>query len=278
MMSSPDFDRSEFRAVAAAKRSFFAMFHRCERREVKPEYQAFMATGEPVVVGHADEHLEVRSWGAGPTVLLAHGMFGSGGMFRAVIPALVERGHRAIAFDAPGHGASAGTFAHADEIADSLLSVEGVVGPLAGVVGHSMGALWAMHAMRAGLRTPRFVCLSMPVETSMVVDVHARRQALDPRVTTHLQRLLDAFLPSSTHPLSLVARLETQALVIHDHDDPLVPFELAEKLVQRWPGSTAMWTSKLGHFNGLKAPLVASAIADFISGAPLRDAEPRRAP
>lgn len=267
---SPDFDPEDFRALAEAKRHFFAFFLK-RRATTRPRELAFMASGERLEVSHADAALEVRAWGAGPTVLLAHGALGSGGSFHALVPALVARGLRAVAFDAPAHGASAGLFAYADEVADALLSLRAALGPLAALVGHSMGASWALHASRAGLRVPRLVCVSMPARASLAIDLYVQQSYLEPAVEAHLRRLISAFAPSPTVAMAVVGRLEAEALVVHDREDSLAPFEDAEQLATRWPAARALWTSGLGHFHVLQDPRVVTAIADFAAGAPFTE-------
>jgi pimeloyl-ACP methyl ester carboxylesterase len=272
MTPATDFDPAEFRAFAEAKRQFFAFFAK-KRPAPRPEDVAFMATGAPIAVDHADHHLEVRAWGDGPSVLLAHGIMSSGGAFRSLVPALVARGLRAVAFDAPAHGASGGAFAYADEVADALLSIHATIGALAGVVGHSMGGAWALQASRAGLRMPRFVCMSLPVDTSLALNFYIQHNALPPPVATQLRRLIAAFAPSPVEPRALVGRLAAAALVIHDRDDSLAPFADAEQLAHHWPRATTLWTARLGHFHILHNPRVVTAVADFIAGAPRRDEE-----
>src|SRR5688500_6221335 len=93
------------RTLAAAKRHFFAFIEaRAPRHKDRDLEQDFMQSGELVRAVHGGEHLEVRTWGRGPSVLFVHGLYLSGGKFRLVIPALVEAGLRAVAVDLPGHG------------------------------------------------------------------------------------------------------------------------------------------------------------------------------
>lgn len=85
--------------------------------------------------------------GEGPLVLLVHGA----GMDRTVwhqqTRYLAHHGVRAAALDLPGHGTSDGpVLTSVDAMADWLLDVVGVIGGQAHLVGHSMGALTALHA------------------------------------------------------------------------------------------------------------------------------------
>src|SRR5215468_8096629 len=48
------------------------------------------------------------SWGEGPTVLLVHGWGSRGARLHSFVEPLVAAGYRVVAFDAPGHGDTAG--------------------------------------------------------------------------------------------------------------------------------------------------------------------------
>jgi pimeloyl-ACP methyl ester carboxylesterase len=85
--------------------------------------------------------------GEGPVVVFVHGLSGNWQNWLQTIPAVVDCGHRAIAFDLPGFGYSE---MPADQISipgygravDAVLTELGVVGPVA-VVGSSMGGFIA---------------------------------------------------------------------------------------------------------------------------------------
>lgn len=100
---------------------------------------------------------EVRRHGAGPPVLLLHGLLTDSRVWAPLRAALVDR-YTVLEVDAPGHGGSpprAADFTLEAEV-DALVAVldaVGVTGPVAWV-GHSMGG---MKAMRAALAYPRRV-------------------------------------------------------------------------------------------------------------------------
>ncbi|HEX8889663.1 MAG TPA: alpha/beta hydrolase [Pyrinomonadaceae bacterium] len=97
--------------------------------------------------------LHYVSLGAGRAVMLLHGNAGFAQDFSLVMPALAEKGFRAIAFDRPGHGESerpvneeATVALQADLIREALSELR-VEKPI--LVGHSWGALvvlqYALH-------------------------------------------------------------------------------------------------------------------------------------
>jgi pimeloyl-ACP methyl ester carboxylesterase len=109
------------------------------------------------------KHIEVKGGrmaylvaGAGPPIVLIHGLGGSATNWSELAP-LLARTHRVIAPDLPGHGGSeplvavAGLQSFADRV-HAVMEHEGVVP--APVVGHSLGGL---VALRLALRWPQSV-------------------------------------------------------------------------------------------------------------------------
>jgi pimeloyl-ACP methyl ester carboxylesterase len=66
------------------------------------------------------------------------------------------------------------------------------------------------------------------------------------------------------HLPSLVHHLQAAALVIHDRDDPDVPFDHAERIVAAWPGARLVPTTGLGHRAILRDPGVVRRAVEFL--------------
>lgn len=119
-----------------------------------------------------DDGLTVRVIESGPPrddpVLLVHGLGACVYTYAETIPALAAAGHRAIAFDLPGHGLSDKP---TDEskyttraLTDAILAVATAVGARRfSLVGHSMGGLLSLEvAMRSEGRLERLVLINAP--------------------------------------------------------------------------------------------------------------------
>src|ERR1043165_903599 len=112
--------------------------------------------------------LHYVSLGAGRAVVLLHGNAGFAQDFSLVMPALAEKGFRAIAFDRPGHGESerpvgeeATVALQADLIREVLRDLR-VEKPI--LVGHSWGALVVLqYALRFPAETSGLVLLAPAV-------------------------------------------------------------------------------------------------------------------
>ena len=107
--------------------------------------------GADMIVHRPDgTRLRVRVCGAGPTVVLAHGLALSLGEWNLVSPLLLADGYRVVAFDARGHGQSTigGQGIDAAAMAADLAGVLEATGTTDAVlVGHSMGGFLALQAV-----------------------------------------------------------------------------------------------------------------------------------
>lgn len=255
---------ADTRARATAKRLFVSFLSSHEARHADQQAErAFMRSGERAEARYEREHLEVRCWGQGPSVLLVHGLHLSGGKFQWLAPALADAGFRAVAVDLPGHGDTPCQFVDPDDVAAALLQVEASMGPSAGIVAHSMGAVWALHAMRAGLTAPRLTCVGAPPSLDYTVDYYVSSMEMPASVEHEFRRLVQCFSVGVSPPMEHVPAPGSEYLVVHDEDDPLAPFSDALALVDAWQGCRTLWTRRLGHFKTLKDPRVIRAIVDF---------------
>ena len=264
--SASDGQARRLHVLAEARRHFYALRSpRGPRHAERDVEAAFMESGEPVAVLHAGQPLEARSWGHGPTVLLVHGLYVAGGKFRHIAPALANAGLRAVAFDLPGHGRSAAEFVDDEDITEAILDTARAVGPLAGVVCHSMGVVWTLMAMHAGVDVPRAVCIGAPLILQDPIEAYLCRHDVEPEVEKEFRRLNEAFATGAPTPRELAARTDTKALIIHDRDDPLASFQGGQALAEAWTASSHTWTSRRGHFKTLADPSVISDIVAFLA-------------
>jgi abhydrolase domain-containing protein 8 len=110
---------------------------------------------------------------SGTTVFLVHGAGGRAEQWRLVWPGLLDAGHRIVAFDALGHGDSLAprqwrAYAGSEWVADlrALMARERSATNL--LVGHSYGALVALHALLvAGATVERALLLAPPAPDAM---------------------------------------------------------------------------------------------------------------
>jgi pimeloyl-ACP methyl ester carboxylesterase len=266
--------RAVFRTVGSvapgvAARWAETIFCRPPRHEPRPSEETFLATGERLTINIDAERLAVWSWGAGPTVLLAHGWGGRAGRFSAIAGALIEAGFTVVLFDAPAHGASSGQQASLPQFARALRAVAAAVGPVHGLIGHSLGGAAVSLAMHQGLAAERAVLLAPPADVFLFSHAFAEHLHVPHRARRAMQQNLESRLQISwkeLHIPTLARGIRTPALIVHDTDDPDVPFSHGQEIAEAWPGAMLLSTSGLGHRGIVRNPEVIRRLVHFLQG------------
>jgi pimeloyl-ACP methyl ester carboxylesterase len=225
------------------------------------------ARRERLVTLRAD--LAAWEWGppAGPVVLFVHGWEGRGSQSAALVPRLVDRGFRVVAFDAPGHGDSPGSRASLPDFGDAVEAAARTFGPLHAVVSHSMGGAAVLWACRGGPVASRFVMLAPPIDMRDFTRALARMLGLgeDLRSRVH-QRLAARFrVPLEAMRAEFLApRMRAPLLVLHDEDDRDVPIQCGETMAAAWPGARLVKTQGLGHQRILRDAAALEEVVRFV--------------
>lgn len=233
------------------------------RRPDRPDERDILATGRPVSVAG----LGGRAWGHGPTVLLVHGWQGSAGQMTPWVAPLVAAGLAPLAVDLPAHGASPGDKANVHIMTRAVAAALAELGPVAGVVGHSMGGIAVARALLDGAAVGRAVLVA---PMASVTDACARYVSflrLDAAGAAAFHREVEAIVGVPEADLDLAPRLvqapEVPLLVFHDPADAEVPFAEGELIAGGWPGAILQPMPGAGH-----RKIIASAAfagADFIA-------------
>lgn len=265
--------RTAFRTVGAvapgvAARWAETIFCSPPRNEPRPVEEAFVATGRRLTVQSEDQDLAVWTWGEGPVVVLAHGWGGRAGRFSAMAGALVKSGFRAVLFDAPAHGASMGSQASLPQFSQALRAVGDAVGPVHGLIGHSLGGAAVSLAMRDGLSARRAVLLAPPADVVLFSRAFVEHLRIPARASKVMRQNLETrlrFRWEELHIPTIVRGMTAPALIIHDRDDPDVPYLHGEEIARAWPGAELVTTTGLGHRAVLRDPEVIRRTIGFLT-------------
>jgi pimeloyl-ACP methyl ester carboxylesterase len=214
--------------------------------------------------------LRALAWGdGGPIVLAQHGWRGRPTQFGRMAAALVARGYRFVALDAPGHGRSPGKRATPRLLADSILAAASGLGPVHAVVGHSLGGAGAAISIELGLAARRLVMIGSPSRPSRFITDYAVRIGLPEAARRALEKWFDAHAGRPAvelDPVSLQFGRDVEVLVVHDRQDDVIPVAEAGLLEQAWPQASFLYTTGLGHRELLADHAVIESIAEFVSG------------
>lgn len=212
--------------------------------------------------------LAATAWGDGPTVLLAHGWESRGTHLGAFVAGLVGAGFRAVALDAPAHGASPGGRTTVLEYARRLVEAGREVGPLLGAVGHSFGAGALAIALDRGLIAGRVALISGPASLAGVIERWGRGHGLADDELPAFLGLVERAVGEPVGPLDIArtaARMICPALIVHDRGDDEVPVGEGLAVASAWPGSRLLVTERYGHRRILIAREVVRAVVDFLA-------------
>jgi len=198
-----------------------------------------------------------------PVVLLVHGWAGSGLQMRSLGDALAEAGFDPVLLDFPAHGRSGGWRSTLPQFTRALHAAHARLGPLHALVGHSLGALAALHTAARGLAVERLVLLAPSAPPALFLRWFAGSFGLPDTVP---QRMRDRIEAREGIPLQqfepdwLGARVRQPTLVVHDEGDRVAPFAAGQRVVRALRRSELHPTRGLGHTRVLGDPAVALAV------------------
>lgn len=211
-------------------------------------------------------------WGRAedPIVVLVHGWGGRAAQMRSYVAPLLARGYSVVGFDAPGHGMTGGHESSLVHMAAALDAVLRHVGPVAAIIGHSIGGAVTGYAMSRGAQVGKAVLLAPPASLTDYSHRFARLLRLPESVRALMQAQIERRfgIRWSDFEVEATAPTLTQpALVIHDIDDRDNPFRDGERYARHWPGARLVATHGLGHRGALYDSAVINQVVGFIDAA-----------
>lgn len=267
----------------AAELAAVAMFRTTRRRPTDFELE-LRARGEELRVESPHGELSALRWGQGPLVVLVHGWDGRGTQLGAFVEPLLAAGHQVVAFDAPGHGGSAGNTSSMVRFADAFDAVVDATKPffqpLYGVIAHSMGGAAVTYALsrardrhtasaEPGTGLPRLAFIAPPIDVRDFVATVSGELGLSARTRGALETALERRVGlriQDLHAARLAKTMTMPLLIVHDEQDRAVPIECGEELARAWPGAVLQKTNGLGHNRILRDPATIAAVVDYVKG------------
>ena len=208
------------------------------------------------------------AWGEGPVVFFLHGWGSRGSRFALFVDPLVEAGFRVVTWDAPAHGDSQGRTTNAPTIARAFRSLAGTLGPLHGIVAHSLGSWVAALSLQDGVRADRAAFIAPPGDLHFFSRNFIAALGFTASIHTGMEALFEQRTGIPWRRLTVEGLSEGQEVplvVIHDHHDATVPLDQARLLVEKWPGARLLETSGLGHRAIMRDPEVIEVVVRFLT-------------
>src|SRR3984957_19475464 len=239
-------------------------------------------------VQHEGARIVYSTYGSGSPVILLHGGLGHGGNWGYQVPALVERGYRAVLIDSRGHGRStrdAQPFSYELMASDVLAVMDTLHLKKAAMVGWSDGACTPLIlAAKAPSRTAGVFYFAFNMDPSGVKPFeatptlnrcfarHAKDYAELSATPVHFKALVaDVSQIGQTQPnysAHDLARISVRVVVVQSEHDEFIKREHAEYLAQAIPDAEFVLLAGVSHFAPLQSPTqFDAAILDFVAKA-----------
>ncbi|WP_461532739.1 alpha/beta fold hydrolase [Sinomicrobium sp.] len=201
-------------------------------------------------------------------VLLVHGWSGRGTQLVKIADALLQAGYATVSFDAPAHGKAAGKTSDMSEFIDAVMMLEKEYGPFKAAVGHSLGGMALLNAVKRGIKLEKLVTIGAGDMVEDIAVDFVRMLGLKDEIGHRIKKKFDRKIGFDINQLSAslaASEVSIPTLVIHDKDDLDVPVGAAQSIAKQLPNGQLMITSELGHRKILGDPGLIKKIITFIN-------------
>lgn len=263
-------------APRAAERQAASLFLSPPRkRRSDPQMEDAAAGRYALTVRDGEMRVAAWSWGSGPAVLLAHGWGGGAADMAPLAEELQRAGYRAVLFDFPAHGRSAGRQTNMVEWLRAIRAAAAAVGPLHALAGHSFGgAAVALALAELEMDARGAVLIAPALGPVYFLEQFRGMTGLSPERAEGMMRHIARTIgrePASLDARQAAAGLRVPGLIVHDPSDRDVPWSHGESIAQAWPGSRLLRAEGLGHRRLLRDPAILTAATEFIAGLGARE-------
>ena len=229
--------------------------------------------GEMLQVPCGRRRLALYRWApAGPEhagkVLLVHGWGGLGWQWRRFVEPLRQCGFEVLALDLPGHGRSGGRTTNLPQVVRAVEKLAEIFGPFAGVVGHSLGGNALAVAVARGLAADRLVLIGALADPGRITEEFAAMLGISENVRAAMQRHFERREGISfpeLHADHTGPRIQPAALVVHDRDDAVIPYDDGLRYARKIHDARLLPTEGLGHRRILKDDGVIGEVVSFLA-------------
>ncbi|MEI7510361.1 MAG: alpha/beta hydrolase, partial [Flavobacterium sp.] len=204
----------------AAKLFTTPIKHKIPKREFTMDQQSIQ---ENILVRSINKEIVVYRYGTNSKkVLLVHGWSGRGTQLVKIADELLRLGYSTVSFDAPAHGKSKGKSTIMIEFIASIVAVEQQFGPFEFAIGHSLGGMSILNAIREHLNVKKAVIIGSGDLIEDIVDDFIKKLELKPEIGIQLRNHFERKYGSPMNYYSssvAVKDCTTPILIIHDEND-----------------------------------------------------------
>ena len=222
----------------------------------------------PLFVPKINKEIVVYQYGSSvKKVLLVHGWSGRGTQLVKIADALLEKGFMVYSFDAPAHGKSKGNFSIMPEFIAYILEMEQKYGPFEYAIGHSLGGMSILNAIKQNLVVKKAVTIGSGDIIQDIIDDFVKNLKLKPeyglRIKDHFETKFGGEMDDYS-AYKAAQMVQIPVLVIHDQNDEDVSVNSAYHIDKHLVHSELFITEGLGHRKIVGDPSVIETILKFI--------------
>ncbi len=200
-------------------------------------------------------------------ILLVHGWSGRGTQLVKIADELITQGFYIVSFDAPAHGKSKGNSTIMTEFIACVLEIEKQFGPFEYAIGHSLGGMATLNAIREKLNVKKAVIIGSGDIIQDIINDFIKNLRLKPEIGIKLRGHFEKKFSTEMdyYSASRVAKdVMIPILIIHDEYDEEVNIKAAHHIHQSLENSKLFLTKGLGHRKILGNDKVVQKIKNFL--------------
>lgn len=203
---------------------------------------------------------------ASKKILLVHGWSGRGTQLCKIAEHFVNNGYSTVSFDAPAHGKSSGRTTIMTDFITAIHEVDKKYGPFEMAIGHSLGGMSVLSALKNGLQVKSAVIIGSGDVVKDIINDFVYKLQLNPKYGDYIKDYFENKYGEKMDDYSSynsISTLKLPILIIHDYDDLDVPVSAGIHIHEHALSSTLLLTKKLGHRKILGDKVVIDKIYEF---------------
>ncbi|MCF6129026.1 alpha/beta hydrolase [Flavobacterium sp. AS60] len=250
----------------AAKLFTTPIKHKIPKRELHMEQNSKQ---QKLWIPKINKEINVYHYGESKNkILLVHGWSGRGTQLVKIADELLQNGFSIISFDAPAHGKSGSKTTLMPEFISSILEIEKQFGPFEFAIGHSLGGMSILNAIKEGLSVKKAVIIGSGDLIQDILDDFVSKLELKPETASMMKAHFEKKhgVEMESYSASFAAKsVEIPVLIIHDEHDDEIAVKAAHNIHRNLKKGEILITEKLGHRKILGDKKVIETMLNFIS-------------
>jgi pimeloyl-ACP methyl ester carboxylesterase len=249
----------------AAKLFSTPLKHKIPKRELEMDKNTLQ---QKIIVPSIKKEIVVYQYGnAEKKILLVHGWSGRGTQLVKIADELLNLGFQTISFDAPAHGKSKGNSTLMPEFIAAILELEKQIGPFEFAIGHSLGGMSILNAIKQNLKVKKAVIIGSGDSVQDIIEDFIKKIQLQSKYGILLKNYFEKKNNTTMDSYSAyqaAKEVKIPILIIHDENDDEIPINAAFNIQKHLQHSKIVITKGLGHRKILGDKTVIENIKSFL--------------